>query len=285
MKIQILLVPYDSGQHHVRMGCGPGFFLRNGAGSRLRALGHRVDAEFIETDDGVLPTEIATTFALHARLAERVRIAVDADKLPLVLSGNCGSALGTLAGLGASDVGVVWFDAHADLNTPETTPSGFLDGMALATLVGHCWRPLAARVPGFHPLPEGNVALVGTRSLDPAEEAVLDGSAIVRISAGRIRDVGVRDALEPVLIALKRWVSRIYLHLDLDVLDPAYGRANHLTPPGGLTPDQLLEAITLTRTHLPVAAAGVASYDPECDEASTVWHTAVQALELLVQES
>lgn len=282
MKIQILLVPYDSGQHSVRMGRGPDSFLRNGAGSRLRALGHPVDAEFVETDDAS-PTEIATTFALHARLAERVRAAVDTGKLPLVLSGNCGSALGTLAGLGASDVGVVWFDAHADFNTPETTTSGFLDGMALSTLVGRCWRPLAARVPGFRPIPEADVALVGTREMDPAEEELLNGSAIARVSAARIGRVGVRDALEPVLVALKRRVSCVYLHLDLDVLDPAHGRANHLAPPGGLTPGQLLEAITLTRAHFAVVAVGVASYDPECDEAGTVWHTTVQALELLVQ--
>lgn len=85
---------------------------------------------------------------------------------------------------------------------------------------------------------------------------MLGGSAITRVPADRIRRVGVRSALEPVPVALKRRVSRVYLHLDFDVLDPV---------------------------HFPVAAAGVASYDPECDETGTVWHAAVQALELLVR--
>ena len=86
--------------------------------------------------------------------------------------------VGTLGGLGTGPTGVRWFDAHGDFNTPESTLGGFLDGMALAIATGRCWIGLAATVPGFTPVAEENVVLVGARDLDPAEGELLRASRV-----------------------------------------------------------------------------------------------------------
>ena len=85
-----------------------------------------------------------------------------------MLSGNCNTAVGTIAGLDAADLSVVWFDAHADFNTPDTTNTGFTDGMGLAVTVGHCWKEMARCVPGFSAVAERDVVLAGVRAMEPA---------------------------------------------------------------------------------------------------------------------
>jgi arginase len=133
MDVRCLVVPYDSGQRHARMGRGPDKLLE-GAGW-LRQQG-TLEIERIEAADS-FPEEIAGTFALLRLLAERVRATVAARHFPLVLAGNCFAAVGVLAGLSSVTTSVFWFDCHGDFNTPETTSSGFLDGMGLATASRH----------------------------------------------------------------------------------------------------------------------------------------------------
>jgi arginase len=130
MNIQIFAVPYDSGHRARRAGRGPERFLAAGLEARLRGLGHTATVEMIETDD-VFTLEAGTSYRLYRRLAERIN---EAAGFPLVLAGNCGSSLGALAALG--NPGLVWFDCHGDFNTPETTQTGFVDGMPLAAING-----------------------------------------------------------------------------------------------------------------------------------------------------
>jgi len=281
VRLRTLLVPYDSGRRDARMGRGPDALVRHGAASALRAAGHDVDAESVEVDD-VFPAEIATTFALYRQLAGRVRTATAEGRLPLVLSGNCGAAVGTVSGARRSAderVGVVWFDAHGDFNTPETSGSGFLDGMMLAALAGRCWRAMTASVPGFAPVRAADVALVGARDLDPAEGEALGRSGVTLVPWERLRERGAAEALEGTLAELARRVERVYIHVDVDVLDPARARGNALAPPGGLTPDELADAVRAVRVRCGVAAAGIASYDPAYDTDGSVYRAAVAALE------
>src|SRR5688572_20568328 len=148
MRIQILAVPYDTARRGWRMGAGPEHLLGNGLRARLEAAGHSVAATIVEPR-GDKPAEIATAFDLMARLAEAVRAAVADGAFPLVLSGNCNSAIGTLSGLTPRERTVFWFDAHGDANTPDTTTTGFLDGTGLAAAMGWCWRGMTKQVPGF----------------------------------------------------------------------------------------------------------------------------------------
>src|SRR6266699_5630562 len=151
MDIQLLLVPYDSGQRGWRCGAGPEHLVRAGLPAHLQRQGHIVTAiHIIEDDPAYPPAEIRTAFELARRLASTVRSVRTAGHFPLVLSGNCNTAVGTLSGLTPARRATFWFDAHGDCNTPETTTSGFLDGMGLAMTMGLCWHHLGATVPGFH---------------------------------------------------------------------------------------------------------------------------------------
>src|SRR2546423_13798265 len=106
-------------------------------------------------------------------LSTAVRETREASRFPIVLAGNCNTAVGTLAGLGAESTGVAWFDAHGDFNTPETTTSGFLDGTAVAIITGRCWTQLACTVPEFAPIADERVCLIGTREVDALERDLL----------------------------------------------------------------------------------------------------------------
>ncbi len=122
MDIQLLLIPYDSGQRAWRCGAGPEHLLRAGLPAHLQRQGHVVTAiHIVEDDPAYPPAEIRTAFELARRLATAVRSARTAGHFPLVLSGNCNTALGTLSGLTPARRATFWFDAHGDCNTPETT--------------------------------------------------------------------------------------------------------------------------------------------------------------------
>src|SRR5436309_2130353 len=138
MDIAIITVPYDSGLRNERMGRGPGCILEAGFAERLADDGHRVSVSAIETRT-TFRVEAEVGVDLADQVASGVRAARARSALPMILSGNCNTSVGTLAGLG-HEVGVVWFDAHGDFNTPETSPSGYFDGMALAIATGRCWR-------------------------------------------------------------------------------------------------------------------------------------------------
>jgi arginase len=258
------------------MGRGPEHLLSNGLADALRANGREVRATVVESASD-FPAEVATAFELAGRVSGMVRETADVGEVALVLSGNCGVCVGTLAGLGAaSDVGVVWFDAHADFNTPETTSSGFLDGMGTAVAVGHCWTEIAAGVPGFTPLPEANLLFVGTRDVDGAERRRLDESEATVVGARSIRESGVQRALSPALDALRGRVERVYVHLDLDVLDPEeIGPANGYAVAGGMSREEVEEALVLIGERFSVVAAGIASYDPSLDREGKVSRAAL----------
>ena len=280
--VHVISVPYDSGRRGVRIGRGPEHLLDSGLTAALRACGREVRATVVESAND-FPAEVATGFGLAGLVSEEVRGAARANEFPLVLSGNCAISVGTLAGLGAADVGNVWFDAHADFNTPETTTSGFSDGMGAAIAVGHCWGAMAAGIPGFVSLAEANLLFVGTRDVEGAERRRLDESSSTVLGARSIRESGVQKALVPALDALRDRVERVYVHLDLDVLDPEeVGPANGYAAAGGLAREEVEEALVLIGERFSVVAAGIASYDPSLDREEEVSKAALALAGTLV---
>ena len=271
MEIRLLLVPYDSGQRNVRMGAGPERLRAAGLAEHLAAQGHLVDAQVIEPASINWRAEVQTSFELMRAVGEQVRAARAAGRFPLVLSGNCLAAVGVIAGLGA-ETGVFWIDAHGDFNTPQTTMSGFLDGMTLATATGRCWMELARRIEGFAPVPDKAVVLLGARNLDPGEAAALARSEIVRLSAE-----SAPNDLEPVLQSLAPTMERFYIHLDLDALDPSEGRANGYSVRGGFSNKNLQMLLAAIAGRLPVKALTIAGYDPVYDHDGAVCATAFEA--------
>ena len=168
--------------------------------------------------DHPFPAEINSAFQLARKISECVRACCEARIFPIVLSGNCNAAVGTVSGVGAENSGIVWFDGHGEATTPETTRSGFLDGMPISILVGHAWHTLAKSVPGFSPIPGDRIVLFGARDLEPAECTLLEESGV--------QQMATVEQLKKILPTLAKNVENFYLHVDLDVLDPRVATSN-----------------------------------------------------------
>ncbi|MBN2471236.1 MAG: arginase family protein [Anaerolineae bacterium] len=143
--------------------------------------------------------------AVNQALAEV--IAAHSGRIPLIFADDCVSCLGVMKGLERHHPAVVWFDAHGDFNTPQTTPSGFLGGMPLAMLVGRGDLSLLEAL-DLDPIPEEDVILTDARDLDPMESIALRGSGITHL-------MQVEDLMTAALPT-----GPLYIHLDTDVIDP-----------------------------------------------------------------
>ena len=273
MEIQLLAVPYDSGNRGVRMGAGPEALLTAGLQQALRAAGHTVHVKISELPPHSWNAEIQTGFELMRMLSGAVRDARAANRFPIVLAGNCNTAIGTVAGLGADSTGIVWFDAHADFNTPETTTSGFLDGTALAILTGRCWTQLAATVPDFQPVADQRVCLVGTRDIDSLEGGLLDESGVEVVSPRQIR-----STLRQTLTSINEHVENAYVHLDLDVLDSGVAAANKFAVSGGLTLGDMDYALSEIAQTLRITGVALTAYDPAEDSDGAAAAAAIRLL-------
>jgi arginase len=267
--VRLIQVPYDSGHRDVRMGAGPLALAKAGAADRLRAQGHEVDERLIEASPW--RAELSTAFELQRLVALEAAAARSAGHRPILLSGNCNTTVGMLAGLTGPGrrVGLVWLDAHGDFNTPEIDASGFLDGQGLAMSVGRCWTALTSAVPGFEPVPEGSVLLVGARSLDDAEEPALRGSDVTWLPPQRLQELG------RAVGALAERADVVHIHVDLDVHDPSIAPANSYATPDGLSAEQVRQVVSEVAARVPLASATLASYDPAYDPDGRMADTAL----------
>jgi arginase len=267
VRVALLVVPYHLGHEGVGMGAGPDALVAAGLAAGLESDGYEVELVRVERT-GQATNEIGASFDVVRAVAERARDAAQTGAFPLALAGNCMTSIGVVAGLGR-DVGVVWLDAHADFNTPETTTSGFADGMGLSILTGSGWEAMRAAVPGYRPVSDANVALVSVRDVDPAERERLDRS---RVAVLEPREV---DAIGPVLDDLRTRVSDVYLHLDLDALDPSEGRANPFAVDGGLSAAEVERVVRAVGERLRIRAASLTAYDPAADPEGRIPPTAL----------
>jgi arginase len=251
---------------------GPQALLDAGLVERLREHGHQVgDPVWIE-----LPREERTRDAvtnlghIAARTSAAVRDALtQSDGFALVLEGDCSHASGVIGGLAraAGSAGVAWFDAHADLNTMETSESGYIGGMAYAVALGwefDDWRLAAGLEPAVR---SEAAALLGTSDLDDAEIAALRRHPFLHATAEELDAPGFAERLERALRSRAGTAAAWYLHVDLDVAGPE-------EVPGGLTPaphwpsrKALFDALAVTARALPVRAAAIATYNPTGDPA------------------
>jgi arginase len=261
-KIRLVCWPFHNGLRNVSMGRGASV-LANDAGFRagIEQEGWTVTATEIEAVDETGP-EIVRVLELVRRLAAEVDRAATEGAFPLVVAGNCNSALGTTAGMGAADLGVVWFDAHADFDDPDENESGFFDVMGLAMLTGRGWRALRNTIPGHLPIPERNVVLAAARGLEDYQRERLRRSDLITVP-GEIDPSRFDEALD----LLGGRTSRVYLHVDLDSIDAGEAQANKYSAPGGPSLARLLDCIRLARQRFTIAGAAITAFDPDFDPA------------------
>lgn len=180
------------------------------------------------------------------------------DDIPMIVGGDCGADLAGVARAVAEhpDVCVVWFDAHADLNSPESSPSHAFGGMVLRTMLGDGEDVL---VPDPALAPERAV-LVGTRDLDDAEVDYIEAAGVGRVPGS--------DAEALVAAVAATGAGSVYLHIDLDVLDPDAIAGVGAPVPFGLTRDQVVGAIAALRDRFPIVGAAVTGFMPSTPAAA-----------------
>ncbi|MEO0619461.1 MAG: arginase family protein [Pseudomonadota bacterium] len=222
---------------------------------------------FSEGDDG---EELAAGFKLARDIGKAIDVACEAGNLPIVLCGSCSlAALGVAAsGLGGAGTGVVWCDAHPDLNTPETSVSGLFEGMALSAAAGLCWRAMGRELAGTTPFDLSNVALFGAREVDAGEAAV-------------IRDAGIPISGETTQIAERlAGTASTYLHLDMDVHNALTVRANRFAAEGGPSVDEVRDVV---RAVPNVGVMAVTGLDPAADDAAEAYKIAIDHVKAIVE--
>lgn len=258
---------------------GPERFVQGGGEALLAARGVAVTVKRIERGEPFRDSASAS-LAINRELQPVVRQAIAAGELPVVLAGSCDVSIGIVAAFEHGRCGVVWIDAHGDFNTPESTVSGFFAGMSLAVITGHCYRNYWAQLGHSAPISEAATVLLGVRDLTPAEERQrLERSSIEVVSwrAGR-----PRGDVSAALDALTKRVQEVYLHVDLDALDPAFAPGIVDTPvAGGLSLHDLEEAVRAVAGRFRVIAVALTTYNPELDEDEKTLRAGLHVLDVL----
>jgi arginase len=263
LNITIIGVPYDLDQPYTGKGKAPDALLDRGLAQRLGDLGYTtVLAEMIDLPESDDPP-VMRIGRLMAKVAYEVARSRAAGFFPLILGGDCLVALGAISGLlDPLNTAVVWLDAHGDFNTPETTISGYLGGMPLACAAGRGLEALREQCKQALPVPERNVALIGARDLDPAEERLLLESSVTLVRSPEL--MGDPAALDRALDELGS-LAQLYLHVDIDVLDPVEAPGVDYPAAGGLRLADLTRIVERTAGLGNLAALALTAVNPEKD--------------------
>ena len=217
-----------------------------------------------------LPSPIAAISELSTRLAARVEDELNAGHFPLVIGGDHSCAIGTWSGvhqwLGArGPLGLIWIDAHMDSHTYATTPSGALHGMPLACLLGY-GEPELTTIDGTAPkLRPQHVCLLGVRSYEAGEAALLKKLGVRVITMQEIRSRGVTATLAEAMTIARNGTAGYGVSIDLDALDPAEEPGVGSPAPGGLLCSELEQALRLLRDDPTMLAMEIVEYNPHHD--------------------
>jgi arginase len=245
MQIDIIGVPIDLGAGRRGVDMGPSALRYASLQQKLEALGYTVH------DEGNIEVPIAETCSItdpklkyvdcivpmSRRVAGAVATSIQGGRFPLVLGGDHSLSLGSIRGAAKhKKIGVIWVDAHADFNTPETTPSGNIHGMPLAALAGLGDKSLVQLWDEHTPVVDpARIAIIGARDLDPGEKVNLKDAGVMVMSMEQIDRFGMTAAIEKAIERVSRDTDGIYLSFDMDALDPNYAPGVGTRVSAGLT--------------------------------------------------
>jgi arginase len=292
-KIQVIGVPLDLGASRRGVDMGPSAVRVAGLEARLEALGHEV------RDGGNISVAVAETKSVGnqsarylkeitetcLRTAEMVEKSLKEGMTPVILGGDHSVAAGSVSGLANfyrqqnQKIGLIWIDAHADINTPETSPSGNVHGMPLAALLGLGPDSLTNLL-GFAPKvqPE-NVVLIGVRDIDATEKENIKRAGVSEVYTMRdIDERGMRTVMEEALRAAGRGTAGYHVSLDMDWIDPEDAPGVGTPVRGGATYREAHLAMEIIADHGRMLALEVVEVNPVIDEHN---QTAVLAVELI----
>jgi arginase len=254
-ELEAIVVPFEVERGDTSAARAPAALLGLGLLERLRDAGWtvhrsdvwtRLDVESAPKDRVVADVGRATARALAN--------AYSRGRFPLVVSGGCLAAIGVVAGLQrmGRDLGLVWIDAHGDFNTPESTPSGYWDGMALAAVCGRS-LPEVYKAVELRPVHYRNVAHLAGRAFDPPEVEDVQRLSLTVVSPERLGDERARAEIDRCISGAKE----LYLHLDLDGLDPGDAPAVNFPVSGGPPLDEVLRCLRALPAPAAMTFAGM----------------------------
>ena len=265
--VSIIRMPYTGARNVPEISDNPEYLYRHGIADSIRAMGFSLAPDRTVRLTAEDEREYGSWHRMglaNGHLAEMVAGNWRSGTVTVGLLGNCTSVIGMLGGLQHSgaegeirDVGLVFIDAHGDFNVPETTLSGMLGGMPVAVSAGMALHNLR-RESGLDPgLPTAHIVMGAVRDLDPLERELVAASDIQRLST---EDLASRpDLVRAQIERLAGLTDVIYVHVDMDVLDPREVPGHPLTVPDGPTSAELAAALTEMFRHPKVAAIGIAS--------------------------
>jgi arginase len=289
-RIAIIGAPLDMGSDRRGVDMGPSAMRVANLNKKLEALGFDV------TDLGNVRVEqrestpqgprdakyLQQIAAACERVAGAVWHALGEGKTPLVLGGDHSIAVGTVSGLArhlretGRKAGIVWVDAHTDMNTPETSPSGNVHGMPLACLIGTGPEELTGML-GFTPKVDAkNVALVGIRDVDAQESRIVKESGVSYFTMREIDERGMRAVMSDALEIANRGTDGFHLSLDLDCVDPAYAPGVGTPVSGGMTYREAHLAMEMAADTGRMLALEIVEVNPVIDEVNRTADLAVE---------
>lgn len=294
-KISIVGAPMDLGQLRRGVDMGPSAIRYAGVVERLESLGYQVnDLGDIEIGRDRLTTDPLTGLRnLEAVVQASTKIADKVDKImkegsfPLVLGGDHSIAIGTLAGISKylKKLGVIWFDAHGDLNTPETSPSGNIHGMSLAVSLG-LGETTLTQIGGYCPkIQPENIVIIGARSLDEGEKRLIKEKGIKVYTMHEIDRLGIPKVIEETIAYFKDRTDGVHLSLDLDGLDPLYAPGVGTPVEGGLNYRESHLAMEMFFESEMITSAEFVEVNPILDEKNKTGILAVGLMASLFGES
>lgn len=248
-KISIGNVHLDLGAGRRGVDMGPSAMHLAGLEKGLQDLGYHIDERYALSipsqemaDVGDPSVRFLEPIAqVCSQLADRVAAAVHAERMPLVLGGDHSVAIGTISGIARAwrergeKIGVIWVDAHTDMNTPQSSPSGNIHGMPLATLLGYGHPLLASIVGEGAAIDPENVCVIGARQVDRTEVGVVRSAGVRVYSMSELDDRGTAVCVREAVARASAGTAGIHLSFDLDGVDPQHAPGVGTPVPGGLT--------------------------------------------------
>ena len=289
-KIRVIGVPLDLGQSRRGVDMGPSAVRVAGLEARLEALGHVVEdggnvavaiAEQKKEGDphAKYLKEITATCTKHAELVFKT---LEAGKVPLTLGGDHSVAAGTVAGVAEfyrrqnQKIGLIWIDAHTDVNTPDSSPSGNVHGMPLAAIVG-LGPPDLANIYNFSPKVNGeNCVLVGVRDIDAIEKENVHRAGIKVLTMRDIDERGMRTVMEEALRMAGRGTAGYHVSLDMDWVDPEDAPGVGTPVRGGATYREAHLAMEIIADHGRMLSFEIVEVNPVIDEHNQTADLAVE---------
>jgi arginase len=291
-RICIIGAPLDMGSDRRGVDMGPSALRVANLNKKLSALGFAVEDMgnvLVEQAESALQGPVNAKYLPHIadtceRLGKVVENAMDEGQIPLVLGGDHSIAVGTVSGIArhlrktSQKAGVIWVDAHTDMNTPETSPSGNVHGMPLACLIGTGPDELV-NLFGFAPkVDPSNVVLLGIRDVDQTERDLVRRSGVTCFTMREIDERGMRTVMSEALEIANRGTSGFHLSLDLDAVDPGYAPGVGTPVSGGMTYREAHLAMEMAADDGRMIAMEVVEVNPVIDEVNRTANLAVELI-------